>query len=93
MNARDVGSIGRRVRGIDNRESAFLQDADRAGVVLGGAGGERAGRFQAEEGGEGGGRDAAAPEGAAEPVADFSFSVGGPTVDVAGDLLPRGGVR
>ena len=50
------------------------------------AGVERARLFQAQESGEGFGRDAAAPEGAVDPVADLSFSVRRPTQNVPGDL-------
>ena len=47
---------------------------------------KRARLFQAQESGEGFRRDAAAPEGAVDPVADLSFSVRQPTPNVPGDL-------
>ncbi len=91
--ARDVRVVGGFVSVTGNREAAFLQDAERGGIVLSRGGVERPGLFQAEEGRERFGRDAAAPEGAVESVAHFALSVRGPTVDVPGDLIPPRGIR
>ena len=43
--------------------------------------------FQAQESGESLGRDATAPKGAVDPVADLAFSVRRPAADVPGDLV------
>jgi hypothetical protein len=51
------------------------------------AGAKRARLFQAQESGDRFGRDAAAPEGTVDPVADLSFSVRQPTPNVPGDLM------
>src|SRR5687768_13442689 len=70
-------------------ETALLQDADRADVVLGHMRVEGTLGHEVQESGERPGRDTLAPILLADPVADEADTVLGPAPDVARDLASR----
>src|SRR4029453_19333343 len=71
-------------------EAALLEEPDGGGVAGERVGVEGAGRLALEEQPQGSGADAAAPEGAAEPVADEAAVLVPPGHDAAGDLAAHG---
>ena len=79
---RIAGAIRCGAVGVVERESTFLQDADRGDVVLRCAGVKRARLFQAKKSGERAGSDAAAPIRAVDPVADLALPVRTPAHDM-----------
>lgn len=68
-------------------KAALLENAERRGVVVGGAGVEGPMGDFGEEESEGGGGDAAVPIGSVDPVCDFGIALEHELRDVAGDVV------
>ena len=70
-----AAGFGKRLAGTAYCKAAFLQNADRGDIVLGGAGVKGTRVADAQKLGQGQGRDSSAPECLSEPVGNLRFAV------------------